>query len=180
MHTLVVYESMFGNTHLVAEAIAEGLRPSSEVTVVPVQEATRDLVASADLLVVGGPTHAHGMSRESSRASAAEQAGKPGSDLDLDENAEGPGLREWFETVGALDLPAAAFDTRVKGPALLTGRASKGIAHRLDDLGCVLVAEPKSFLVDRGNHLLADESDHARNYGARLASAVSARTSGRG
>ena len=27
MRALVVYESMYGNTHLVAEAIARGLRP---------------------------------------------------------------------------------------------------------------------------------------------------------
>ena len=27
MQTLVVYESLFGNTHAIAEAIADGLRP---------------------------------------------------------------------------------------------------------------------------------------------------------
>ena len=32
MRTAVVYESMFGNTHHVAEAIAEGLRGSGEGT----------------------------------------------------------------------------------------------------------------------------------------------------
>lgn len=182
MRSVVVYESMFGNTHLIAEAIADALRPVSEVVVVPVEEATTELDRGADLLVVGGPTHAHGMSRASSRASAAEQARKPDADVELEDNAEGPGLREWFDSLGqrAVNLPAAAFDTRVKGPALLTGRASKGIARRLDDLGCTLVTEPKSFLVDFSNHLLDDEEQHARAYGARLAAVVAARPTGSG
>ena len=63
MHTLVVYESMFGNTHKIADGIAAGLRPTGEVRVVPVHEATDELVAWADLVVVGGPTHIHGMTR---------------------------------------------------------------------------------------------------------------------
>lgn len=55
MRALVVYESMFGNTHLVASNIADGLRAGYEVTVVPVAEATPELVAAADLLVAGAP-----------------------------------------------------------------------------------------------------------------------------
>src|SRR5437870_872583 len=33
MDALVVYESMYGNTHLIASALAEGLREHAEVTV---------------------------------------------------------------------------------------------------------------------------------------------------
>jgi flavodoxin len=36
MRTLIVYESMFGNTHLIAEAIGAGLRSHGQATVVPV------------------------------------------------------------------------------------------------------------------------------------------------
>jgi flavodoxin len=61
MRALVVYESMFGNTRLVASNIADGLRADYEVTVVPVAEATPELVAAADLLVAGAPTHMHGL-----------------------------------------------------------------------------------------------------------------------
>ena len=39
MRALVVYESMYGNTHLIANAIAEGLRAHVETVVVPVGEA---------------------------------------------------------------------------------------------------------------------------------------------
>ena len=59
MRVVIVYESMFGNTHLIADAIAEGLAPGNEVTVVPVAQAGRELLDGADLVVAGGPTHIH-------------------------------------------------------------------------------------------------------------------------
>ena len=133
MKALVVYESMYGNTHVVADRIAEGLRTRIETDVVPVGEATTDVVAGADLVVVGGPTHAHGMTSSMSRTSAVEAAGSD-DDLDLDADAEGPGLRDWFHELArqqGRDRFGAAFDTRVQGPAAFTGRASKGIAKRI-------------------------------------------------
>ena len=39
MRALVVYESMYGNTHLVAEAIARGLRSAGPVQVASVADA---------------------------------------------------------------------------------------------------------------------------------------------
>ncbi|MGF1595503.1 MAG: flavodoxin family protein [Acidimicrobiales bacterium] len=174
MKAIVVYESMYGNTHVVAEAIAEGLSPLGQVDVVSVEDATAELVGTADLLVVGGPTHAHGMSRPATRASAIEAAADD-PDLDLDDDAEGQGLREWFDSLAPFDdrAPlAAAYDTRVKGPSVFTGRASKGIDKRLRHLGCTMVAEPRSFLVDTHNHLLGNEEAQARAHGQRLAAAV--------
>jgi hypothetical protein len=175
MKAVVVYESMYGNTHLVADAIADGLREGGaghEVAVVPVDEATPAALADAALVVVGGPTHAHGMTRASTRQAAAEAARKPDSGLEMDPDAEGPGLREWFDGLESLGVDAAAFDTRMKGPPALTGRASKGIAKRLRRHGCSVVAEPESFLVSRENHLLADERAHAHAWGLGLAVAV--------
>ena len=65
LKVVVVYESMFGNTHLVADAIGKGFGQAitTEIVVVPVGDANHDLLASADVVVVGGPTHTHGMSR---------------------------------------------------------------------------------------------------------------------
>ena len=40
---LVVYESMFGNTHAVAEAVAAGLRSAVEVTLVDVADAPLEI-----------------------------------------------------------------------------------------------------------------------------------------
>jgi hypothetical protein len=169
MRAVVVYESMYGNTHLVADAVAEGLAPLGEVAVVPVAGATADVLASADLVVVGGPTHVHGMSTGLSRKGAVTDAAKPDRDLQLDPDAEGPGLRDWFDVVDALPAKAAAFDTRMPGPPAVTGRASKGIAKRLRRHGCELVEEPTSFLVTKDNHLADDERAHARTWGAELA-----------
>jgi menaquinone-dependent protoporphyrinogen IX oxidase len=44
MRALVVYESMYGNTRGIAGNIADGLRSTCEVTLVPVAEATAELV----------------------------------------------------------------------------------------------------------------------------------------
>ena len=74
MKALVVYESMYGNTHTVAAAIAEGLSGLADVEVVPVEGASTERLEAADLIVVGGPTHAHSMSRPSTRKGAADAA----------------------------------------------------------------------------------------------------------
>jgi flavodoxin len=75
MRALVVYESMYGNAHVVASNVADGLRADFEVTLVPVAEASWDLVADADLLVAGAPTHMHGLSTPTIGAIA--RAGRP-------------------------------------------------------------------------------------------------------
>jgi hypothetical protein len=167
MRAVVVYESMYGNTHLVADAIADGLGDRADVTVVPVGAASAALVDGVDLLVVGGPTHAHGMSRESTRNAAVEAAEKPGAELTVEPDAEGPGLRDWFESLGRIGARAAAFDTRFDMPPLVTGRASKGIARQLRDHGCEVIAS-ESFFVEKGNRLLPDEEARARAWGALL------------
>lgn len=175
MRTLVLYESMYGNTHVIAEAIADGIRPSSEVRVLPAREATSELVTWADLVIVGGPTHARGMPSPSSRASARDTAAKPeaakGWDLELtlDPTAEGPGVREWLAALGPGDGKlAAAFDTRVHGPAIITGRASSGIAQGLRGHGYKLIADPESFLVDTHNRLSTGEQARATGWAAHL------------
>ena len=111
MRALVVYESMYGNTHVVASNIADGLRADYEVTLVPVAEATTELVAGADLLVVGGPTHLRGLSSAMTRRMAAEAAARDGSGLRLDPDARGPGLRDWLKGLSGGHALAAAFDT---------------------------------------------------------------------
>src|SRR5262249_61631454 len=111
MRVVIVYESMFGNTHLIADAIAKGLAPGNVVTVVPAAQAGREVLDRADLLVVGGPTHVHGMSRPPSRAAAAQMAQTEDSHLTVDSSAEGPGLRNWLVAVVPLGLPRAVLDT---------------------------------------------------------------------
>jgi len=172
MRAVVVYESMYGNTHLIAEAIGAGLQTAFDVRVVPVAQAKPEVIADADLIVVGGPTHAHGMSRASTRKAAVEAADKPVGGLTVEPDALGPGLRDWFGWLGNYPVRAAAFDTRVHGPAALTGRASKGVNRLLREHGFTVVAEPESFLVTKQDRLEPHEQDRARDWGARLASGI--------
>lgn len=169
MRAVVIYESMYGNTRAVAEAIGEGLRAAHDVAVVPVARAAPELIDGAELLVVGGPTHVHGMTRPRSREAAAEAARKPGSNVSLEEGADGPGIREWLASLGHLHARTAAFDTRINGPAAFTGRASKGISRELDHHGGQPLVRPESFLVTKENLLEAGEEERARRWGEQLA-----------
>ena len=169
MRAVIVYESMYGNTHLVADAIGSGLGSTFDVQVVPVAQAIPAILADADLIVVGGPTHVHGMSRAATRKSAVEAADKPGSLLELDPDAPGPGLREWFGSLGRYPAKAAAFDTRLHGPAAMTGQACKGVARLLRGHGFDVIAKPASFLVTKENKLEPQETARAREWGAGLA-----------
>ena len=174
MRAMVIYESMYGNTHSIADAIGRGLAAGHEVTVVPVAEATPELLGEAELVVAGGPTHVHGMSRARSRQAAVEAAHKDGSGLTLEPRAQGPGLRDWFGTVGRIRGCSAAFDTRMAGPAALTGRASKAIAKLLDRHGLTQIAPAQSFLVTKENQLQPGEEARAEQWGRELAAKLPA------
>ncbi len=172
MRAVVVYESMYGNTHLVADAIGAGLGTAFDVTVVPVSQAAPPVLAGADLMVVGGPTHVHGMSRASTRKAAVQAADKPGSGLKAEPDAQGPGLREWFSSLGRVPVKAAAFDTRYDGPVAFTGQASKRVARLLRAHGFSAAIQTESFLVTKQNQLVAGESARAREWGTKLAAGL--------
>lgn len=174
MRAVVIYESMYGNTHAIADAIARGLRPGSEVAVAPVAEASPELLDGAGLVVAGGPTHVHGMSGARSRQAAVDAARKAGSGLTLDAHAEQPGLRDWFGSVGRIHGWGAAFDTRLDGPAMFTGRASKAIAKLLQRHGLTELAPAQSFLVTKDNQLRAGEEERAEQWGRELAAKLPA------
>jgi hypothetical protein len=169
MRALVVYESMYGNTHVVASNIADGLRGSYEVTLVPVAAATSNLLAEADLLVVGAPTHLHGLSTASSRQQARKAAAKPESGLTLDTDADGLAVRDWLSGLAGGHGLAAAFDTRLAGVPVLTGRASRGISRLLRRHGYRLIMPPESFVVTKLNTLADGEPSRARLWGKALA-----------
>ena len=106
MRAVIVYQSMFGDTHAIADSVGKGLEPMLEVVVVPLAAAGRERWGDANLLVVGGPTHFQGMSRPRTRKWAAGTAQKPGNDLVLDPDAEGPGVRDWLASLGRGDTKA--------------------------------------------------------------------------
>jgi len=136
--------------------------------VMPLYQVVDGSLRGVDLLVVGGPTHAHGLSRSSTRKAAADAAHDPEKGLTLEAQGNGRGLRDWFDDVRDIPARGAAFDTRVDMASVLTGRAAPGIARRMRHHGSDLVAKPESFLVDKSNHLLPGEEDRARRWGAEL------------
>jgi hypothetical protein len=174
MQAVVIYESMFGNTHAIAREIAAGLAGSFNVLVLPVTQADPAQISEADLVVVGGPTHVHGMARASTRKAAAKQA-EQGSGLRLEPEALRAGLREWLPSLGNRRGHglAAAFDTRLAGPPAFTGRASQGIGKALRRSGYELIAAPESFIVTKQNTLRDGELVRAEAWGAALRGALS-------
>ncbi len=174
MRALVVYESMFGNTRQIAERVAKGLRSTFEqVDLRRVVDADAVLVMHADLVVTGGPTHAHGVSMPQTRQAAAKEPERYGAGAPLEPGADGIGLREWFRGLPRLSGSAAAFDTKLDAPAAFTGRASVGLARRLRRTGLVLVDQPKSFLLVKGGGLKAGEADRAEQWGRAIGEAAS-------
>ena len=158
MRALVVFESLYGNTAAVGEVVAGSLRSRGfDVSVGPVTSVSTAETDEVDLLIVGGPTHAHGMSRASTRRSGITDQKNTYADPTTE-----PGLREWL---AALPLgrgrAAAAFDTRFDKPVLLTGSAAKGIGRRLEHLGFRVIVEPESFFVTGENRLKDGEIERA-------------------
>jgi hypothetical protein len=174
MRALVVYESMFGNTQAVGLAIADGLRSVLETEAIEVAEAPPTLPLDVGLLIVGGPTHAHGLTTARSRSEAARRVG----DRLV---SQGSGIREWLDALapGPAPISAAAFDTRIKGPELLLGSAAKGAAKRLRTLG-FRVLPAVSFIVsgpasEPFDQVAAAELDRARAWGRTLGQAIGSR-----
>jgi hypothetical protein len=172
MRALIVYESMYGNTRAIAEAIAEGWGEGAEVRHVRAAKAPSDEI---DLLVVGGPTHIHGMTTSLSRQMAVNAAHED-EHVEIEPDAvDAPGLCHWLR-----ELPhdpgrnAAAFDTRLDRSPGMTGTAARGIAKRLRHRD-YLVGWTASFLVDDSEGPLVEgEFDRARTWGASLRTAAAA------
>lgn len=165
--TWVVYESMFGNTRQVASAIAEELGTAGPVELHEVSKAGT-LPPDLDLLIVGAPTHAFGLSRPSSRDDASNKSGHPVESALM-------GVREWLETVepGPTGTAFATFDTRVSHPRV-PGSAAKKAAKRLRKLGLTQAAEPESFWVHgMEGPLDAGELERTRVWARGLAEATS-------
>ncbi|HEY7720412.1 MAG TPA: flavodoxin domain-containing protein [Pedococcus sp.] len=159
---LIVYESILGNTEEIARAVADGLGRSHSVTVSEVGRAPDVVPEDVDLLVVGGPTHAFGLSRPETRKEAADQATGP-------VPSGGRGLREWLEALAPSETPTpfATFDTRISQH--FPGSAAKKAHKRLRAKGFRSLEEPESFIVHGKPARLAEgEPDRARSWGEGL------------
>ncbi len=160
---LVVYESMFGNTQTIAEAVADGLSSRIPTDLLEVSAASDVLADDVELLVVGGPTHAFGMSRPRTREDATRQAG--GHVV-----SERTGLREWLASLERRtgNVAAAGFDTRIDKPRV-PGSAARGAEKRLRKLGFRIAAPSESFYVTGVAGPLVDgETERAHIWGQEL------------
>jgi len=168
MDCVVVYETMWGNTRLIAEAIADALDADC---VVAVHEAIGG-VGRADLLVVGGPTHARGLMTSLTRRMALQAASESARPLDP-EPARAPGLRQWLREIPDVQgSHALAFDTRRDRPPLIAGSAARGIARRLRQRG-YQVGGTASFVVDANDGpIKSGELERAQEWAVARASRI--------
>jgi len=104
--------------------MAEALRPTIPVRLEKA-EAGKLEAQGIDLIIVGGPTHRH-------KVSATLEA--------VLDSAPRQGLQ---------GVKAAAFDTRYRLAAWLSGSAAKRIARHLHRLGAQVIVSPESFFMER-------------------------------
>lgn len=133
MKSLILYDSYFGNTEKIAQAVAGVLAKKSEVRVVRADAFQADQLNGVDLLVLGSPT----------RAFSPSDATKA-----LLKNLKGANLK---------GIRSAAFDTRVDVQkvnnkflsfmAKTFGYAYPSMQNSLKKLGAEIASEGKGFFV---------------------------------
>lgn len=172
MSFVVVHESMFGNTRMVAEAIADALRTDGQDVR---QLAAADLGSVAfdddDVLILGAPTHVHTLPSNRTRVAATDMARTSKPPLTLEPTARSSGVREWLDDGATFPAQAAVFDTRMKAPRFLTGSAAVRIARSLRRRRTRLVLPAESFYVS-GNRLIDGEIERAGRWARQIAAAL--------
>ncbi len=122
---LVVYHSVYGNTRLLAETVAETLGSIATVRLLAAHGRLDIDVTATDLLVLGLPTQRHGVAERASMFLSRLEHRRPA------------GLR------------VAIFDTRYRMPRLVSGSAGHEAEHRLRRVGCEIVVPAQSFFIER-------------------------------
>lgn len=145
MKSLIVYFTRYGNTHRIAEAIAEVLGSGGPVHVSSIDQLTVSDLSGVDLVVAGTPTHRMNLPQA---------------------------VRPAFETLPRRILrgtPIAAFDTAYKMSAWLARfTAARRLLSKLCKLGGKRVLRPETFhVVEREGPLYDGEIERAREW-ARL------------
>lgn len=160
MNAIVVYESVWGNTAAVAQAIADGLGTKAFAT----DEVPRDALATADLIVAGAPVFGFNLPTDQVRNSIKPGADEPAPDL------AHPSLRSWLDALPVGTGRSAAFETRIWwSPRGATGTIEKKLAKA----GYPPVDKARKFVVANKTGPLAEgELDRARTWGAQLRAAL--------
>jgi flavodoxin len=154
MRSVIVYGSRSGNTRRVAEAIAGALEAYGPVRLLAAEDASATVWDHCDLLIVGGPT-------EGRHAT--------------------PPVRAFFERLPAQALQgisAAAFDTRLDWPRILSGSAASVIRRWLLAAGASVVVPVESFKVTQKPDLRYGELERAPIWARTVAEVVRTRPAG--
>src|SRR5829696_3575513 len=123
MNALVLYDSQYGDTEHIAQAIANALGEFGEVRAVRLDPAQPVELQGLDVFIVGSPT----------------QGWRPT-----------PAIQSFLEGTSSQELGGlggACFDTRFRLPRFMTGSAAKVMAAKLREKGVSLHSEPESFFV---------------------------------
>lgn len=122
MNALVLYDSQYGNTARIAQAIAEALRPFGQATAIRVASVSPVELQDTDMLIVGSPT----------------QGFRPTS-----------AIQSFLATLSPQStrgLVVACFDTRFRG-RLMMHSAAPYMARQLTKIGIEPIVPPESFFV---------------------------------
>jgi hypothetical protein len=165
MQAIVVYESHWGNTAVIARAIAEGIGP--EARVLSTAEAVGGAIANLDLIVAGAPLLGFSLPTEKMLKGLAENASRDPTPPNLSH----PSMRAWLDALpqggGRAAACAAAFETRIWWSP---GSAAKAILGKLEALGYRPVAKAQRFIVQGKYGPLRDgELERAKAWGTELA-----------
>jgi flavodoxin len=152
MNTLVIYDSLYGNTRIIAQAITDAI--PGDVKMVHVNEVNASQLGIYDLLIVGAPTHG-------GRASEAVSS-----------------LLGRIEAAALIGVKVTAFDTRLTWWWLrLFGFAAPKIAMTLKKKGGTLIGTPEGFFVTGGEGPLQDgEVERAAAWAREIAALVEGAT----
>jgi len=161
MKAVVVYESLWGNTAAIAQAIAEGI--GTETQALSTAEATPEALQGVDLIVGGSPLFAMRLPTDEMRENIRSKTDTFPAPPDL----SAPSMRDWLESVPTGQGRCAAFETRIWWSP---GSAAKAIQNSLQKAGYAPIARPQRFRVTgMTGPLKKGELERARKWGARLA-----------
>jgi flavodoxin len=125
MNVVIVFDTQFGNTERIARAIGAAFAATDAVRVQRADQVRTLNAEDVDVLIVGGPTQRQRMTTI------------------LEAVLEATPRRS------LKGLNAAAFDTRYRMAAWLTGSAGDRIGRDLKKLGARLVVPAESFFIER-------------------------------
>lgn len=162
---VVVFETMFGNTAKVADAVARGLEREGLAVACSDVRSTRPWHdVEADLLVIGAPTHYFSLSVSGTREDAARR-GAPGDRARV-------GMREWLGAP-APRSPMAVFDTRLRAYSHIPVAGAQRAARLVARGGVEVVGVPTGFLVETTTGPLVEgELERAEAWGRSLAGEI--------